>query len=145
MEQGSSIKAYKGCYKRKNGVSYVKKCKLKNEFREKCSFALSFLALREENLMQEVKTSKIDRHFELVTGLNKVYEAKNHDYGDSFGKSYAKYGIIAALVRMEDKWNRLNSLAMGEKQMVNDEGLKDTLLDLANYCVMTVMELEGEQ
>ena len=67
---------------------------------------------------------------------------KNHDYGDSFSRSFGKYGVTAALVRMEDKWNRLENLAGGGKQRVLDEGLRDTCLDLANYCLMTVMELD---
>lgn len=86
--------------------------------------------------------SSVERHLEIVTSLNDVYKRKNNDYGDSFGKSFEKYGITSALVRMEDKWNRLNSLAMGKEQMVADEKITDTLLDLANYCIMTVMELE---
>lgn len=87
--------------------------------------------------------NKVDRHEEIVLGLNEIYRAKNNDYGDSFGKSFSKYGVTAALVRMEDKWNRLNALTSGTKQMVNDEGIKDTLLDLANYAIMTVMEIES--
>lgn len=87
--------------------------------------------------------NKVDRHEEIVLGLNEIYRAKNNDYGDSFGKSFDKYGITAALVRMEDKWNRINSLAMGNKQMVNDESLIDSCLDMANYLIMTVMEIES--
>lgn len=86
--------------------------------------------------------NKVDRHEEIVLGLNEVYRAKNNDYGDSFGKSFEKYGITAALVRMEDKWNRLNALSSGTERMVGNEKVEDTLLDLANYCIMTVMELE---
>lgn len=89
--------------------------------------------------------NKVSRHEEIVIGLNDIYAAKNNDYGDSFGKSFEKYGITAALVRMEDKWNRLNALTSGAKQMVGNESIKDTLLDLANYCIMTVMELEKEE
>lgn len=87
--------------------------------------------------------NKVDRHEEIVLGLNEIYRAKNNDYGDSFGKSFEKYGVTAALVRMEDKWNRLNALTNGTQQMVGNESIKDTLLDLANYCIMTVMELES--
>lgn len=51
------------------------------------------------------------------------------------------FGIISALTRMSDKWNRIKSLAQGAKNDVSDESLEDTLMDLANYCIMTVMEL----
>ena len=86
--------------------------------------------------------NQIEEHKKLVEFLHDVYVRKNHDYGDSFSRSFCKYGITAALVRMEDKWNRLENLAGGAKQRVPDEGLRDTCLDLANYCLMTVMELD---
>lgn len=86
--------------------------------------------------------SNIDKHKEILDNIHKTYVAKNNDYGNSFSKSFDKYGVTAAMVRMEDKWNRLESLTSGKKQMVNDESVKDTLLDLANYAIMTFMELE---
>lgn len=86
--------------------------------------------------------NQIEKHKKLVEFLHDVYVRKNHDYGDSFSRSFGKYGITAALVRMEDKWNRLENLAGGEKQRVPEESLRDTCLDLANYCLMTVMELD---
>lgn len=83
------------------------------------------------------------RHSELCEKLAATYRDKNHDYGDSFGKSFAKYGLTAAMVRMEDKWNRLDNLAKDTKSLcVKDESISDTLLDLANYCLMTYIELE---
>ena len=84
---------------------------------------------------------KIKEHELLCNFIHETYIKKNHDYGDSFGRSFQKYGITAALVRMEDKWNRLNSLATKDA-LVNDESIRDTLLDLANYAIMTAMELE---
>lgn len=85
--------------------------------------------------------SQIEEHKKLVDFVHDVYVRKNHDYGDSFDRSFKKYGIVAALVRMEDKWDRLENLAGGTKQKVLDESIRDTCLDLANYCLMTVMEL----
>lgn len=86
--------------------------------------------------------NKIQIHKSLCDQLNETYQKKNSDYGDSFGKSVRKRGITAAMVRMEDKWNRLDNLTLHpENIMVNDETIGDTLLDLANYCLMTYMEL----
>lgn len=86
---------------------------------------------------------KIKLHKELCEKLNQTYANKNHDYGDSFGKSFAKRGSTAAMVRMEDKWNRLDNLTLHlEDIKVNDESIEDTLLDLANYALMTYMELK---
>ena len=87
--------------------------------------------------------SKILRHSNLCSDIHSTYVAKNKDYGDSFGASVKKYGIISALTRMSDKWNRLENLIINNQDNnVKDENIKDTLLDLANYCIMTVMELE---
>lgn len=75
--------------------------------------------------------------------MNELYERKNHDYGDSFTDTYKKFGLVAPLVRMNDKINRLNTLAV-KKQQVNDEAIEDTLIDIANYAVMTIMLMKGE-
>ena len=93
--------------------------------------------------MKVTSEQKIELHKNVCDFLNKVYEAKNHDYGDSFGKSVSKRGITAAMVRMEDKWNRLDNLTINpDEAQVKDEAIADTLLDLANYCIMTYMEME---
>lgn len=70
---------------------------------------------------------------------------KNHDYGNSFGETYKDLGIISAVTRISDKFNRLKTLAKGENNLVNDESLEDTLLDMANYCIMTAMCLDSEK
>ena len=54
---------------------------------------------------------------------------------------YVGVGIVAAVVRMSDKMERVKTLSKGEKAEVTDEKIRDTLVDLANYAIMTVMEL----
>lgn len=97
-----------------------------------------------EKIKSEGAKNKVNRHFEICKMLNETYRKKNHDYGDSFGKTFSQWGISSAGVRLSDKFNRFCSLASGKEQMVNDESIKDTLLDMANYCIMTYMELENE-
>lgn len=82
---------------------------------------------------------------EITDEMNALYERKNHDYGNSFSETYRKLGIISATTRMLDKMNRVVSLVTKDKQEVKDESLRDTLIDLANYAVMTIMELDGEK
>lgn len=82
---------------------------------------------------------------EITDEMNALYERKNHDYGNSFSETYRKLGVISATTRMLDKMNRVVSLVTKDKQEVNDESLRDTLIDLANYAVMTIMELDGEK
>ena len=85
------------------------------------------------------------QHKLLLQQMHDTYIKKNHDYGDSFSRSFKKYGLVAAMVRMEDKWNRLDNMASGAEQKVSDESIRDTLLDLAGYCVMTTMELDRQK
>ena len=87
---------------------------------------------------------KLKYHEELCSMLHEIYAKKNHDYGDSFGKSFKEWGMTAAMVRMSDKWNRLKTLAMlpDDEKKVMDENITDTMFDLANYLLMTCMELK---
>ena len=74
-----------------------------------------------------------------------LYLLKNKNYGDSFHKTYEDYGMMMPCIRLEDKLQRLKSLVkQGNKANVDDESIRDTLIDLANYSIMTVMELDRE-
>ena len=90
--------------------------------------------------------SLVTEHKKICIELNKTYERKNHDYGNSFGETYNKLGIISAVTRISDKYNRLVSLCTlpENERQVKDESISDTLLDLANYCIMTEMELRRD-
>lgn len=83
-------------------------------------------------------------HHNICEELTELYRKKNHDYGDSFHKSYQEYGLTMAAIRLEDKLNRFKTLARSGAE-VSDESLRDTLIDLANYAILTVMELDREQ
>lgn len=85
--------------------------------------------------------NKIQKHQDLLDFLHNLYVTKNHDYGDSVHDTYEKYGLISFLVRIEDKMNRARVLSQ-TTAMVNDEKIEDTLLDMANYAIMAVMELQ---
>ena len=87
---------------------------------------------------------KYERHSEITKQLNEIYIAKNTDYGDAFGDTFKKLGIISAVTRIVDKTNRLMSLSAKTEaeRNVKDETIKDTLVDLANYAIMTLIEME---
>ena len=90
-----------------------------------------------------VKT-RLERHAEICEELHKLYVKKNHDYGDSFHISFAEEGMAMPRIRLSDKLNRFKTLTRPDKQnLVSNESLRDTLIDLANYAIMTVLELEG--
>lgn len=83
----------------------------------------------------------VERFTEITNNMAKTYAAKNHDYGNSFEQSLDKFGLVASVVRLGDKMNRIESLTKKEAQ-VKDESIKDTLLDMANYAIMTVMWMD---
>lgn len=84
--------------------------------------------------------------FEKITKeMLELYIKKNHDYGDSFNNSLNKRGLVAAIVRMEDKFNRIDSLHSNPEISEVDEKLDETFIDLANYCVMATMWLRNKK
>ena len=93
-----------------------------------------------ENILTDMETTNtnVKKFNEIICKMADTYEKKNADYGDSFGQTCDEFGIIAAIVRMNDKMNRIKQLSK-KNALVTDESIKDTILDLANYAVMTLM------
>lgn len=84
---------------------------------------------------------KKDIYNAIISDLAETYEAKNADYGDSVGDTYKKFGDVSFLTRITDKYNRILSLAdKGECGAVKDESMDDTILDMANYCILWLVE-----
>lgn len=92
-------------------------------------------------------TNKVEMHKKLCLDLNDIYERKNHDYGDSFHDTWVEEGAAMARIRLSDKLNRFKTLTRSSEggMRVDSESIEDTLLDLANYALMTVMEIRLEQ
>ena len=67
-----------------------------------------------------------------------LFRKKNADYGDAF----AKFGVVGVLMRIEDKIQRALSITKNGVNMVDDESIRDTLMDLHNYAAMGVMLLD---
>lgn len=88
----------------------------------------------------ETKSTNVLEFTNFTQEMAQTYEAKNADYGNSFDKSLDEFGIVASLVRMTDKLNRAKQLSRQEARV--DESMRDTLIDLANYAVMTVRWLD---
>ena len=83
---------------------------------------------------------KVRKHEKICKELNDIYARKNKDYGDSFGRSFTEYGMTMPCIRLDDKLQRLKNLTRNGGASVNDESIEDTLLDLANYAIMTLIE-----
>ena len=79
-------------------------------------------------------------HQEICDTLHEIYVKKNHDYGDSFSKNFDEYGLIYPEMHIKEKFDRFKSLRTSAAMVVN-ESIEDTLLDMANYCILTVLEM----
>jgi hypothetical protein len=69
-----------------------------------------------------------------------LFKKKNTDYGDAF----AKFGVIGVLMRIEDKIQRSISISKNKIALVDDEKIRDTLIDLHNYAAMAIMLLDED-
>lgn len=82
---------------------------------------------------------------EIANSLGELYEQKNKCYNNSFGDTYKKLGIISAVTRISDKYNRLCNLATNPDIDNLGESIEDTLKDLASYAIMTLIELDNKK
>lgn len=73
-----------------------------------------------------------------------TYERKNADYGNSFSETIREFGYIPAVARINDKLQRIKKMVKGENMNIN-ENMRDNLLDIANYCILTIMEIDKTQ
>ena len=81
---------------------------------------------------------------DILNKMYEIYERKNADYGDSFSKTFEEFGLTASAIRINDKNERFKQLIKNEAQ-VKDESIEDTLLDLANYTVLTLVEMSKHE
>ena len=72
-----------------------------------------------------------------------LFTKKNSDYGSSFASTWQKLGPISGITRIADKFNRLcNLITNPNGQQIKTESVEDTLLDLANYAVLALIEFK---
>ena len=91
------------------------------------------------------KQVPLQLHKKICNDLNSLFERKNHDYGDSFHQTFVEEGWAMVRIRLSDKLNRVKALTRGDSQQVQDESLRDTLMDLANYAILAVMEMDRRE
>lgn len=93
--------------------------------------------------VKQAKMDRLDIYKYIINNLEETYKAKNNDYGNSVADTYEKFGDLSFLVRITDKYNRLLTLCNpNNEQKVKDEKIDDTILDLANYCLLWLVEKE---
>lgn len=96
--------------------------------------------MKELTIKAKVNEEDMKSAFE---NMLKTFILKNKKYGNSFETSLDKYGNIAALTRISDKFNRFENLILSKDLGTTDETIIDNLFDMANYCVMTAIYMEN--
>lgn len=98
---------------------------------------------RDKESINPERSPEVDQHKELLDEINDLYARKNQDYGGSFDDSLDEDGLLVLKIRLGDKFKRFSQLINNE-QMVNDESMRDTLIDLANYALIGVMWMDSQ-
>lgn len=167
IKAGDTVKCIKslayfdeGCTYTVLGVSSAGRIVIRNKFgNSKYIESYEFNTYFTTTLQVNDSSNELVKSFKNITSkMAETYEKKNHDYGDSFDKSLDKFGLLASVVRMGDKMNRIESLinksvqnpaypsvSVEDVNLVKDESIKDTLLDLANYAVMTLVWMNNHK
>lgn len=94
--------------------------------------------------MTETADFRAARLEEIMNNCLSLYKKKNADYGNSFAEVYKELGFESGLVQILHKVNRIKGIYNNNRAEVENESLKDSLIDLANYALMTVVEMELE-
>ena len=97
--------------------------------------------LSKPSAFTEHPTGDADAFRDITNGMYDTFKAKNHDYGNSFAELFKECGMTYAYGHMAEKLKRVKSL-MSDEAKVNGESMRDSLLDLANYAILTIMELD---
>ena len=95
--------------------------------------------------LKQSTTPKMDRlgiYQYLLNNLEETYKAKNNDYGNSFADTYEKFGCVSFLVRITDEYNKLLTLCDPNIPEQRVKKIDDTILDLANSCLLWLVERE---
>lgn len=95
-----------------------------------------------QKALEELKKKDYAPSFaDILKEMQELYDKKNHDYGNSFSETIQEFGFTPAIARINDKFKRIKQMVKGEQMMV-EESMRDNLIDIANYCVLTIIELD---
>ena len=103
--------------------------------------------------------TKIEDYFEFhekfCKEMTEITKKKNADYTGESGDPFSNFKLIEAFgaatteqglfARMTDKMSRISSFIQKGKLEVKDESVKDSLMDLANYCIIFAGYLESKK
>ena len=95
----------------------------------------------EERGMKDRLEDNVKRFKEVTEELTELYSEKNIRYNDSFSRQFEKSGLDMTVMRLDDKFSRLEALVKNPGDDGGDESIEDTLKDLANYAIMTLVAI----
>lgn len=84
----------------------------------------------------------VEQFGKVTSEMQRLYAEKNRRYGNAFSRRFKEYGMMSSVLRLDDKMERLKYLCQVPVDY-GDESMRDTLVDLANYAIMTIMELDS--
>lgn len=117
------------------------KTNLKKQYKDFMAHNLKDLFIRSIGFL--ITKYKKDEYL-ILKQLETLLIKKNKDYNNSFDRTVDEYGYVVIAIRLEDKINRLNNLIKNNNE-VKDESIEDTLLDIAGYCVLSLIYLENKE
>ena len=99
---------------------------------------MSMMTVNKKSEMTE--TEKFCR---ILDEMRDVFIQKNSDYGNSFCETIQEFGFVPAVARINDKLKRVKNMVKGNDMNIKDESMRDNLMDIAVYSVLTIMELDN--
>ena len=98
------------------------------------------MTLEYEEIME---TSDNQKFGNVLSEMFNTYKKKNADYGNSFSETIQEFGYIPAVARINDKLKRVKNMVNGNEMNIKNESLRDNLMDIAVYSVLTIIELDN--
>lgn len=95
--------------------------------------------------LQEKDNNFLECYQETLNEMAETFYLKNERYGDSFTQTMDDYGLVTSMIRVTDKFNRMKTLYQNKELDEDDEPIMDTMLDMANYLVMTIAYIKSRE
>lgn len=104
---------------------------------------MNYIVNEDFKFAKEITPEELNEaHGAICNSLKELRAKKGHDYGQCFEFSMADYGLLSPIIRFRDKLGRLENLLKTKTSLVTDESIRDTILDLGNYCILTCAVLD---
>lgn len=91
--------------------------------------------------MRDVRSEYEEKFIALTREMGDTFLRKNRDYGSSFSETVQEFGYVPAVARINDKFKRVKNMVAGQQMNVS-ESMRDNLMDIASYCLLTVIEID---